>query len=62
MNKMIFNKIYGFIGVSLMIILLVLLTLIIDIVLIIDGTKHRNKWERNIGIVLTGFVMLSNLV
>ncbi|WP_294341760.1 hypothetical protein [uncultured Clostridium sp.] len=45
-----------------MIILLVLLTLIVDIVLIIDGTKHRNKWERNIGIVLTGFVMLSNLV
>ena len=45
-----------------MMIFLALFTLIIDILLIIDGTKHNSKWERNLGIILFGIIMFSNIL
>ena len=43
-------------------IFLALLTLIIDILLIIDGSKHKSKWERNLGIILFGVIVFSNIL
>ena len=45
-----------------MMIFLALFTLIIDILLIIDGTKQNSKWERNLGIILFGIIMFSNIL
>ena len=45
-----------------MMIFLALFTLIIDVLLIIDGTKHKSKWERNLGIILFGVIVFSNVL
>ncbi|CDM70182.1 putative membrane protein [Clostridium bornimense] len=45
-----------------MMIFLALFTLIIDILLIIDGSKHNIKWERNLGIILFGILIFSNIL
>ena len=58
----IYIRLYNFVGVILMMIFLALFTLIIDVLLIIDGTKHKSKWERNLGIILFGVIVFSNVL